>query len=380
MLNLQALEQAFSSISAVGKGTIDCHFDGHVVTLSALLPSEEVAVQKFAAVALEEEKGTLSANTEFIDRFQIALLSFSISRLDHLDLRESEFIETGEMLPNGVAVKMPRHEAIRKLVMSWSRLVRQFLFRKYSELMERIDDESERIIKYEPIDLDAEIARVETRLEELKARKAEKAAEKEAKHPFRQQVDVFSNRSDKQEVPVQPQPPQQPQAVQQPQPAPVPQQAAPQPPQPRQPIVPPVAPPPKVAPPRQAVPEPSMDEVLSNIEAAQSNEDEGLTLADLSAEMAAENERLLRARQARLAQQSQTPPQARRPPPHLSAREDTTELQEVQKVGDINGTEAFRIGEVPTLSEKTTTPRSNQGVVVDQAQNNGTVNPRFRRG
>lgn len=123
-----------------------------------------------------------------------------------------------------------------------------------------------------------------------------------------------------------------------------------------------------------------MDEVLSNIEAAQSNEDEGLTLADLSAEMAAENERLLRARQARLAQQSQTPPQARRPPPHLSAREDTTELQEVQKVGDINGTEAFRIGEVPTLSEKTTTPRSNQGVVVDQAQNNGTVNPRFRRG
>lgn len=385
MLNLQALEQAFSSISHVGKGTIVADIHGTPVTLEALLPHEEVAVQKYAAVALEENKDALSANTEFLDRFQVALLSYAVARIGDMNLKADDHIETGETLPNGVKVKVPRVDAVRGVVSQWSRTVRQYLFGKYSELMDRLELESETLIKYDPFDLDAEIKRTEARLEDLKGRKAEKESEKEVKHPFRQQVAAFAKAS----VPDLSTPAPAPQAQPEP-PAPTPtptppqvqpQAATPPPPapQPRKPIIPTAAPPPPaaVATPMPAyAQEPSMDEVLDGIE----DDQQGIGLDDLQAQVAAENDRLLRARQAQQ-QVAQQQPILRRPPPHASIHMDVDEEDNtsVQKVGDVGGTEAYRIGQVPTLTEKSTM-RNGQGVAINQSSDKGTQNPRFRRG
>jgi len=374
MLNLQALEQAFSNISHVGKGRIDCDIGGHIVTLEALLPHEEVSVQKFASGALEENKDSLSANTEFLDRFQVGLLAYAIVSIGGMNLKDSEYVETGETLPNGVAVKVPRFEAMRAVIGKWSRTVRQALFGKYSELMERLDLESEALVKYNPFDLDAEIKRTETRLEELKTRKAERESSKEAKHPFRQQVAAFvkSEAPDLSGVSTQPEPPV---AAPQTQPEPPPPAPAPQPPaavQPRKPIIPAAPPPP---PPVQAHPEPPMSEVLESIERDQ----QGIDLGDLQAQVAAENERLFRARAAQqAAAQQQTV--LRRPPPHANVHLDAEEDNlAVQKVGEVGGTEAYRIGQVPTLTDKTPM-RNGQGASINQNIDKGTQNPRFRRG
>lgn len=374
MLNLQVLEQAFSSISNIGKGTIECDVDGQSVLLMALLPHEEVAVQKYAAVALEENKDALSANTEFLDRFQVGLLSYAVVKVGPLDLRTYEYIETGEKLPNGVAVKIPRHDAVRRMIGGWSRIVRQYLFRKYSELMERIDIDADKLIKYEPVDLDAEIERLADRIKDLRDRKAEQENEKQAKHPFRQQVENFSNRAEakqEEEVPASPY-----EEVQQPLP--------PDPPfQPRQPVIPATMPPPaKVAPQAPSPAVQSASDVLDNIEQAQKDMD-----SDLEAEIAAENQRLMLARQARQQQQIAPPvvqPQQpiRRPPPHLavSLDEDTSSLDAVEKLGEMGGQEAYRIGQVPTLSDKAPQARDASRAVVNQSVPKGTENPRFRKG
>lgn len=368
MLNLQILEQAFSSISNIGKGTIECDVDGQSVLLMALLPHEEVAVQKYAAVALEENKDALSANTEFLDRFQVSLLSYAVVKVGPLDLRTYEYIETGEKLPNGVAVKIPRHDAVRRMVGGWSRVVRQYLFRKYSELMERIDIDADKLIKYDPIDLDAEIERLTDRIKDLRDRKAEQESEKQAKHPFRQQVDNFANRPEKEAQP-------EPEQPQQPLPPDPPFQ-----PQPRQPITPSTMPPPaKMAP----APQPSAAQVLDNIEQAQAQVQVEMG-DDLETQIAAENQRLLLARQARQQQQVAPPivhqPQpVRRPPPHLSVSLDEENLDAVEKLGEVGGQEAYRIGQVPTLSDKSPQTRDASRAVVNQPSK-GTENPRFRKG
>lgn len=381
MLNLQALEQAFSSVSQVGRGTIDCDVGGKTITLEALLPHEEVAVQKYAAVALEENRETLSANTEYLDRFQVALLAHAVAKVDGISVKDEDHVETGEVLPNGVRVKIPRVDAVRGLVTKWSRPVRTFLFGKYSELMERIDLESEGLIKYSPFDLDAEIKRTEARLEDLKKRKTERDTEQEAKHPFRQQVASFSKATQPDTTPVIETPPA-PQPVAVP-PAPQMQPQATPPTAPRKPIIPSAPPPPVPAYQPQSMQsqqpqtQATADEVLDDIKDAQ----QGMDLDDLQAQVAAENERLMRARQA---QQQAAPQQPilRRPPPHVTARMDAEEVDDntsVQKVGDVGGMDAYRIGQVPTLTDKMPL-RNAQGAVVNQNSDKGTQNPRFRRG
>jgi len=392
MLNLLDLEQAFSEISNVGKGTIECEVDGNIIVLSALLPHEEVAVQKFAATALEENKEALSANTDFLDRFQMALLSYAIVRVGNVDLTGVETIDTGETLPNGVKVKIPRNEAVRKMVTKWSRIVRQYLFRKYSDLLERIDAETDKVIRYEPIDLDAEIDRAEARINDLKERKKARDNEMEARHPFRQQVEAFSNQNLTEPEPA-PEPQVAPKAensvevaapiTQQPsQPSPETKQKADQvASSSRAPIIPSAVPPPakhqKVAP--SPTSDPSPDEVLRGIEQGLEEAEGDSGLMDLQEEIEAENARLLRARAAQ--QQSQSA--LRRPPPHAAIHKDFEAEDEnpttAQKVGDLGGTDAYRLNQPVTLTNKQPT-RSAQGVVLDQGADKGTQNPRFRRG
>lgn len=389
MLNLHDLEQAFSEISNVGRGTIECDVDGNIIVLSALLPHEEVAVQKFAASALEENKEALSANTDFLDRFQMALLSYAIVRVGNVDLTGVETIDTGETLPNGVKVKIPRNEAVRKMVTKWSRIVRQYLFRKYSDLLERIDAETDKVIRYEPIDLDAEIDRAESRVLDLKERKRVRDGEMEARHPFRQQVEAFSNPNLTEAPPSE----EAPADVSSPTPPVAPPKEPDQKvantgnqpsPTPRSPIIPSAVPPPvkhHSAPSSVPSPEPilSPDEVLRNIEQGIEEAGETHDLMDLQAEIEAENSRLLRARAA----QQQSQPALRRPPPHAAIHKDFEAEDEnpttAQKVGDLGGTDAYRLNQPVTLTNKQPT-RSAQGVVLDQGADKGTQNPRFRRG
>jgi len=319
-------------------------------------------------------------------------------------------VETAETLPNGQKVKLPRVQALRKMLLKWTGTVRLSIFKKYGELLERVERQAEKAIQFEPADLAAEIERVEKRLAALKEEKGKQDKDdKEITTPvsrmakslarqglqeqteFRDHVDqaaaaragVAMERLEEtpEATPPVPSPGRQPIL---PQSAPPPGAAkpnvAPQPP-PAAPVVatPPAQPP--AAPEKPPVP-PSDDSFV----------DPGDTDA-MNAAVLAENQRLIALRRAAIAQQQAgamppLPPGARRPP-HLDARDaamsdyrpedfDESQLTShlVRKAPD--GVNAVQLQPPEELSQ----PRPNaqrERVPLNQADpKRGAGNPRFR--
>ena len=99
------------------------------------------------------------------------MISHAICAIGPQDLRHVSFIETGDKLENGTPIKIPVASAIRKIIIDqrWTATVRSGLFRKYGELLKKIERKAEDAIQFEPSDVEAEIERLEARLTLLKA-------------------------------------------------------------------------------------------------------------------------------------------------------------------------------------------------------------------
>jgi hypothetical protein len=160
-------------LAEIGKGELTFEVSGTTISLRALTPEEEIQVQRFARSVLAEGDLTDQANAlEYLDRFRNGSLGYSIVQVGDLDFRNVEFIETGEKLPNGTAIKVHRHEAIQQLVGTWSRNMTVAVFKKFGELMNQVEKEVDGLVEFEPVDYDAEITRLEERISELKEEKA----------------------------------------------------------------------------------------------------------------------------------------------------------------------------------------------------------------
>jgi len=190
MLDLRALEQALSSIEEIGQGELTFRAGEHTITLRILTPDEEVEVQKYTRDTLSQatNQEDQSAMIEFLDRFKVGVLSHAIVAVDNLDMRDAEAIETGEVLDNGVAVRIPRFQAVRKIITPWTRPLMDSIFQQYGKLLERVEATAEAAINYEPSDLDAEIDRLKARIRELEATKTQR----EQGNPVKQQVDAIT--------------------------------------------------------------------------------------------------------------------------------------------------------------------------------------------
>lgn len=172
MLDLKALENALAVISNVGKGEFTFTVDNVPVTMRVLTADEDLAVQRYARGSDDTEDKDEEANAlPVLERFKRATLSYAIIQVGSTNLRDVDYIATGEMTDKGVPVKMPRHLAVRKIVDGWTRTATLALFQKYLELVRRVDVEAENAVQFNPTDLVAEIGRVEKRLAELKREK-----------------------------------------------------------------------------------------------------------------------------------------------------------------------------------------------------------------
>jgi hypothetical protein len=189
-LTLQDLKTAMAPLAEIGKGELTFEVSGTLITLRALTPDEEIQVQRHARSILADGDLTDQANAlEYLDRFRIASLGYSIVHIGALDFRDVEFVETGEKLPNGVAIKVKRHEAIQQLVGTWSRNMAVAVFKKFGELMNDVEKEVDGLIVFDPIDYDGEISRLEERVRELHEEKARaKASEDDLRTNLRNQV------------------------------------------------------------------------------------------------------------------------------------------------------------------------------------------------
>lgn len=169
-LSLFDLEKAMAPISRIGKGELEFEVQGTRVVLRTLTPEEEIEVQRNATSVLAGgEISDQVTGLEYLDGFRRWSLAYSLVQLGDTDFRNEDTIETGEKLPNGKPVRILRHEALYQLIKkSWSKPMLSGVFAKFGELMNKTDRESEDLIEFDHVDFDAEIARLEERIRELK--------------------------------------------------------------------------------------------------------------------------------------------------------------------------------------------------------------------
>lgn len=161
-----------SPLSEIGKGELAFDVNGLTLVLRALSPEEEIHVQRYARQALTDGDTTDQTNAlEYLDRFRICSLGYSLVQAGDIDFRGVEFIETGEKLSNGTAIKIRKHEAVMQLVQAWSRNMVNAVFKKFGELQNRVEKEVEGLIEFDDVDYDAEVTRLEDRIRELKEAK-----------------------------------------------------------------------------------------------------------------------------------------------------------------------------------------------------------------
>lgn len=354
MINLDLLREAMRPLLEVGKDEIEFDAFGTLVAMRPLLPKEEVLVQRAAALVVEQNKRfeqglrqqsgdtdtpetdsiTRASALDYFDRFRVEVISYALVQVGDLDLRGVEFVATGETLPNGKPVKVTKPDALRPLVEGWSRAMVSLVFAKYGELMDRLNKAADDVVQDNPADLDAEIERLEARLEEAKVERTKRATGDPGLTAA--QIENFVGLGNNMEEGAK-------KAASLPSARDVSQQLRkagekPKPPTPtRQSVLPPSVPPPTPdpAPVKYSLP-PEPPPVSSFEEAVSSSSFGG---DDLDA-LAAEEERILLARQ-KAAQSRGTPAS----PPVKDA------LSQAKPVGTVQGMEAYRLP-TETISER----------------------------
>jgi len=197
MISLDLLKQALQPLEQVGKKELEVDAFGTKLVLRPLLPREEVAVQRQSAIVVSENKKfdeelreangeeadheeqsiSRASALDYFDRFRIEVLAYAIVQIGEHDLRNQEYVATGELLKDGVTpVKVSRQVALRNLISDWSRAMIAFAFGKYGELIDEITKESEEAVEKSPADLDVEIERLQEKLNSLKEERASRAA------------------------------------------------------------------------------------------------------------------------------------------------------------------------------------------------------------
>lgn len=201
-LSMKDLQEVLAPITELGRGEDSFEINGIPISIRTLSPDEEIAVQRYARVALTDGEANDHFNTlDYLDRFRVGSLSYAITRIGKLDLHGVDTIETGEILPSGVAVKILKHEAIQEAIKPWSRAMQLAVYEKFHALMERIELAVEKNVSHDMDHLDAQIARLEERLAELRDTKVKKTVGET--DPRGDTADLAANRVPKPE-PVEP--------------------------------------------------------------------------------------------------------------------------------------------------------------------------------
>ena len=184
-MDLNTLKQALAPLTKWGQEELSFEVEGVQVALRPLLPSEELECQKFAIKTLqedlqqeglgEEDQITRMSQMKYFDDYRAVVLSYAIVQIGDTNLRKEKSVETGEVV-EGVRVRVPLHVAMRKIISeSWSRGMIAIAFSKYGDLVTRIAEKADRIVKESVSDMDAEIQRVEARLKFLREEREKRA-------------------------------------------------------------------------------------------------------------------------------------------------------------------------------------------------------------
>lgn len=178
-ISLKALEAAVTRVERIRDDELTFEAGESKITLRGLRPDEDTSVQRYADEVLPKDntKATQSTLAEYMDRMRYGILGYSVIQIDDLDLRDVDYLDT-EDPETGEAYSVPKAEGLRELIQrSWSRAMLAQVFKKFTELLDKIEVRAERAIEFNPVELDDEIKRVEARLDELKQAKGKRSEE-----------------------------------------------------------------------------------------------------------------------------------------------------------------------------------------------------------
>lgn len=365
MLDINSLKNAFSNISEIGKGEETFALNGTEITIRLLLPKEETEVQKLSAQAYAEENketpDTNVATTRYLETFKLAVLSYAIVQVGDHDLRDLNFVPTGDVLPNGKQVKITKFKAMRDLLLTFSRKAVDNIFQRYNDLSTTTEIQSEKSLEYEPLDLSEEITTLEERLEELKKKQAnsEAFANKKAEVEGVSEKTVEQKHDNLEQTTEH----QVPNTVQETAPLPT---SSVQDTSPRQRVIPQQAPPPQE---KVGTQEMSREKVMETLQSSfvDKEKDEPFPPSALSRE----HERLNKMRQSA--------PQQHRKPPHMRAKKTmesvSGENTMVDQVGQLDGVPVYRTTEPQEIGKSTHSTPTDIGI---DSQPVSSKNPRFR--
>jgi hypothetical protein len=175
MIDMKALESSLQGILNIGVGEATFEINGVKMTIRVLKPHEELDVQKTAYDVIRNSKESDAITTmEYLDKFRLNTLATAIVEINDQSFRDVALIETGETLPNGKKVQIPKVDALKKVLASFNRTILVAIFKKYTELVEKTEIESEKYVEIDVEELDSEIERLQSRIEELKKSKEER--------------------------------------------------------------------------------------------------------------------------------------------------------------------------------------------------------------
>jgi len=170
MVTLKALEAAISQIDSIRAHELSFEAGGFPITLRPLRSDEETQVQRYSQAAWEgaDSEGDPAAYQDFMDRVRLSTLGYSIIQIGELDLRDVEYLDTGEFDENNNAIAMMKHDGVIDLIQKqWTKALCLQVFAKFGELLERVEVAASKLVKFTPTDLDEEIGRLERRLKTL---------------------------------------------------------------------------------------------------------------------------------------------------------------------------------------------------------------------
>lgn len=166
-ISFEDLEGAISQIESVRQEEITFEVRGTKITLRGLAPHEDTDVQRYSQEALSDApEGDQAAFAEFMDRLRYGILGYALMEIGPLNLRDVEYIPSTD--EEGNPVDLPKNQAIEQLIRAkWSRAMLASVFKKFTELLDRIEMRADQAVTFDAADLDAEIERVQNRLKEL---------------------------------------------------------------------------------------------------------------------------------------------------------------------------------------------------------------------
>lgn len=172
---LDQLKKALEPLVELSRAETSFDVMGTTVHLRLLSPDEELQCQQEAQQFISEvedddevEDLSRTRAIRFLDGFRLSILSRAIVQINDLDLRDLQYIETGEELANGVKVKVLKTQAVRDIIIKFPRQIQVFIMQKFHILTESVNVVVDDNLVSDFSDDDAEIQMMEEELQRKK--------------------------------------------------------------------------------------------------------------------------------------------------------------------------------------------------------------------